>query len=68
MTDEQLAAAGVEALARFVAEIGLPTTLSEMGITDREMLKKAAYSCAISKGAYKKLSFEEIYEIFLEAI
>lgn len=68
MTDEQLAAAGVEALADFICEVGLPTTLTQMGITDKTMLKEIAYSCAISKGSYKKMTYEEIYEIFLEAL
>ncbi len=65
-TDEELALAGVEALADFVQEIGLPTTLQELGVTDRTMLREIADSCAISAGSYRKMSHEEILEIFSE--
>lgn len=36
-TDEELAKAGVEALADFIKEIGLPITLKELGVTDRSI-------------------------------
>ena len=66
MSDEELAAAGVEALASFIKEIGLPTTLRELGVTDRSMLKEIADSCGISAGSYKRMTHEEILEIFEE--
>lgn len=65
-TDEEIAKAGVEALADFIKEIGLPTTLKELGVTDRSILKEIAYSCGISAGSYKKITHEEILEIFNE--
>lgn len=65
-TDEEIAKAGVEALADFIKEIGLPTTLKELGVTDRSILKEIAYSCGISAGSYKKMTHEEILEIFNE--
>lgn len=40
MSDEELAKSGVESLARFITEIGLPTTLTELGITDEALLKR----------------------------
>lgn len=65
-TDEEIAKAGVEALADFIKEIGLSTTLKELGVTDRSILKEIAYSCGISAGSYKKMTHEEISEIFNE--
>lgn len=65
-TDEEMARAGVEALADFIKEIGLPSTLKELGVADRSMLKEIAYSCGISTGSYKKMIHEEILEIFNE--
>lgn len=65
-TDEEIAKAGVEALADFIKEIGLPATLKELGVTDRSILKEIAYSCGISAGSYKKMTHEEILEIFNE--
>ena len=52
-TDEQMALAGIESLAEFIREIGLPTTLKELGVNDRAMLKPIADSCGISAGSYK---------------
>ncbi|HIU27664.1 MAG TPA: iron-containing alcohol dehydrogenase [Candidatus Fimisoma avicola] len=65
-TDEEMARAGVEALSDFIKEIGLPSTLKELGVADRSMLKEIAYSCGISAGSYKKMTHEEILEIFNE--
>lgn len=65
-SDEELAAAGVEALAAFIKEIGLPTTLRELGVTDKAALKEIADSCGISAGSYKRMTHEEILEIFEE--
>lgn len=68
-TQEVLARAGVEALADFIREIGMPTTLKELGITPENTdLLAVANSCAIVGGSYKKLSHEEIYEIFRECL
>lgn len=68
LTNEQLAFKGIEALTDFIKEIGLPTTLKDMNITDKTMLKKVADSCNISAGCCKQLSHEEIYEILLECL
>lgn len=65
-SDEELARAGVEALANFIKEIGLPTTLRELGITQKDILKDVADSCNLSMGSYKKMSHEEIMEILEE--
>lgn len=67
-SDEELALEGIEALASFIKEIGLPATLKEMGITDKSLLRKIADSCGISAGSYKKLTHQEIFEIFSECL
>lgn len=68
MSDEELAKSGVESLARFITEIGLPTTLTELGITDEALLKEVADSCNIAPGSYKKMTAEEIWQILKESI
>lgn len=65
-TDEELARAGVEALADFIRELGLPSTLRELGITDQSVLKEIADSCNLAPGSYKKMTHEEILAIFQE--
>ncbi len=65
-SDEELAKAGVEALADFIREIGLPTTFKELGIDESIDLKMIADSCNLSPGSYKKMTHEEVYEIFQE--
>ena len=65
-SDEELAKAGVEALADFIKEIGLPTTLRELGVTKETPLKEIADSCNLALGSYKKMTHEEILQIFRE--
>lgn len=65
-TKEELAEAGVQALADFIKEIELPSTFTEMGITDKSVLKNVADTCNITAGCCKKLSREEIFEILEE--
>lgn len=64
-TDEELALAGLEALADYIQEVGLPTTLKELGV-EKAQLKEIANSCGISQGSYKRLTHQEIYQIFQE--
>lgn len=66
-SDEELALAGVEALSDFIKEIGLPTTLRELGVTEETLLREIADSCNLSPGCYKKMSRDEIYEVFRES-
>lgn len=65
-TQEVLAMAGVEALAEFIREAGLPSSFTEMGLTDKSVLKKTAESCNLTAGCCKKFSREEIFEILEE--
>lgn len=63
---EELACAGVEALADFIKEIGLPTTLRELGVNESTDLKSIAGSCNLASGSYRKITHEEILKIFQE--
>lgn len=65
-SDVEIAGAGVEALADFIKEIGMPTTLQELGIDETVDLKEIADSCVVVPGSYKKITHEEILEIFQE--
>lgn len=65
-SDEELALAGVEALADFIREIGLPTSFRELGMDESLDLKLVADSCNLSPGSYKKMTKEEILGIFRE--
>ena len=62
-TDEALALAGIDALAAFIQELGLPTTLKDLGV-EKSQLKGIADSCGISLGSYRQMSPAEILEIF----
>lgn len=67
---EELAAAGIDALEAFIAEIGLPGKLSEMGISGEgtdDMLRAVADSTIIIPTCPKVLDADEIFEI-LEAV
>lgn len=64
--DEETARAGVEALADFIREIGLPSSLRELGIGEEADLKEIADSCGISAGSYKQMTREEILQILQE--
>ena len=68
LNEDEVAVAGINALTEFIKEIGLPTTLTEMNITDKEILRKVANSSNISKGCCKQLSHEEIFEILEECL
>lgn len=63
---EETALAGIDALACFIKEIGLPSTFAELGIPEDTDLKAIADSTVITAGCCKKLSHEEIYEILQE--
>lgn len=65
-SDEDIALAGIKALEDFISELGLPSTLRELGVSEATDLKKIAGSCAVSSGSYRQLTHEEIFEIFKE--
>lgn len=67
-TAEQTALAGVEALADFIKEIGMPTSFSQMGISETVDFQAIADSINITSGCCRKLTHDEIYEILKECI
>ncbi len=67
-TTEKTALAGVEALAAFIEEIGLPTSFTQMDIPADTDFRAIADSTNITAGCCKKLTHDEIYEILQECI
>lgn len=63
-TEAELAHAGVEALADFIREIGLPTTFRELGLPDDLPLKEIANSVPLTPGGYGRLTHEDVLHIF----
>lgn len=66
--DEATALAGIEALACFIKEMGLPTSFTQMGISADTDFRAVADSTNVTAGCCKKLSHDEIYEILKECI
>ncbi len=62
----ETAFAGVEKLADFIREIGLPTTFAELGIPEDTDFRAIADSTNITAGCCERLSHDEIYRILLE--
>ena len=62
----RLVKAGIEALAAFIKEIGLPTTFAELGIPEDTDLRAVADSTNITAGCCKKSKHDEIYDILKE--
>ena len=67
-TKEEVALEGIEALATFIKEMGLPTTFTQMNITDETALREVANTCNISKGCAKQFERDEIFEILKECL
>ena len=67
-SDEETAAAGIDALASFIKEIGLPTSFAELGIPADTDFRAVADSTNITAGCCKKLTHDEIYEILQECL
>lgn len=65
--DLAAALAGIDALASFIREMGLPTSFAEFG-TDAsdETLRAVADTAILTGGCAKKLSRDEIFEILKE--
>lgn len=65
-TETEVALAGVECLAAFIKEMGLPTTFAEMGIgEDADYRGVADSSNIITNGCFKPLTQDEIFEILM---
>lgn len=67
-TEEELAGEFIESLAAFIKEIGLPSSFSEMGISEETDLKAIADSTILTGGCAKKFSREELLEILKECM
>ena len=67
-TDEETASAGVEALAGFARQVGLPATLHELGVDETFDLKQIADSCVLPAGYSQRMTQEEILDIFRECL
>ena len=67
-SDEEIALEGIESLARFIKEIGLPTNLRQIGVDESTDLRAVADSCSILSGGFRRLTHEEIFEIFNECL
>ena len=65
-SDDETALAGIDALAAFIKEIGLPTTFAELGIPADTDFRAIADSTAFTGGCCKKLTHDEIYDILCE--
>lgn len=61
-------AAGIDALAAFIKEIGLPTSFAELGIPADTDFRAVADSTNVTAGGCKKLTHDEIYEILQECL
>lgn len=62
LPNEQIALLGIEKLENYIHNIGLPNKLSQIGLENIN-LKEIAYSCNISQGSYKLMTYQEILEI-----
>lgn len=65
--DEQLAAAGLDAMEVWMREIGCVMNLAELGC-DESMLEQLADATFVMEGGYRKLTREEIIAIFRESL
>lgn len=63
--DIEAALKGIDALEAFIAEIGLPSRWSQMGIADREAMRGAADTCLFSAGCCRRFSRDEIYRLLV---
>ena len=61
-------AAGIDALAAFIKEIGLPTSFAELGIPADTDFRAVADSTNVTAGCCKKLTRDEICEILQECL
>ena len=66
-SEQELANAFVDALAAFIKEIGLPTTLAEMKIPVDTDYKAIAESTILTGGCAKKFIADELYHVLLES-
>ena len=61
-TDEQIALEGLDAMEKWMREIGLVMNISELGAT-KEMLNGIADAVFLNRGGYKSLTRDEVLDI-----
>ena len=64
MKAEDAANAGIEKLGEFISELGLPSTLRELGATE-EMLPLIAKS-TVTGGGYRQMNADDILTVLKE--
>lgn len=67
-SEAELARAGVEALADFIRELGLPTTFRELGLPDGLPLDEIADSVWLTEGGYGRLTRDDVRAILEECL
>jgi len=67
-TERELAEAFIKALADFIKEIGLPSTLTEMGIGKDTDFKAIADTTMLMGGCVKKFTPEELLAVLQESL
>ncbi len=65
-TDEQIASAGLDAMEKWMKELGLVMNITDLGATE-DMLPDLVKGTLILTGGYKPLNQDEIAEIFRES-
>ena len=66
-TDEEIANAGLDAMERWMKELGLTMNITELGATP-DMIEGIADATLVMDGGYKVLTREEIVKILRESL
>lgn len=67
LPERDLAFKGIQALMMFIKEVGLPTRLREIGISEDAEFRKIADTCKIVQGGcFKTITRDEIFELLKE--
>ncbi len=66
-TQAQLGALGIDALENFFREIGAPTNLRALGMTEDTHLGEIARSCRQLRGGYRRMTHDELEALLREA-
>lgn len=67
-TRAELAEDFIQALSDFIREVGLPTSLTEMGISKETDLQAVADTTLLMPGCAKKFTSDELYEVLRESV
>lgn len=71
-TDEEIVEVGIRAMENFYHEIGMPVNMKELGIAPadgqiEEMAKRCMAACGNHTGSARKLSEEDMIQIYKNA-